>query len=170
MTVCEVIEATKAGQWKPDDGPALDKIHLTLTGPDGYDGAPEPFQAVMFQKQGKSLPSKGDTLDVEIGKMDNRDKRRKVKRVPKGGSGGGGMRQTHPVDARRMSRSHAQDMAMRFIQVKASIGRLPKDFDDRQNFTWDDVQQLTDKFDRDATHGREPPPQTDLPWDEGEPT
>jgi hypothetical protein len=66
-------------------------------------------------------------------------------KVAASSSGGGGGRQTHPEDARRMSRCHAQEMALRYVAVKAQMGVLTEDFKPES------LKPIIDWFDKDVT-------------------
>lgn len=71
-------------------------------------------------------PSVGDDLYGEI-KKDKRNQWR-ISRKPKpkaGGKGGGGY---SPEEVARITRSHSQEMALRYFSLRQSEGKLPKDF------------------------------------------
>jgi hypothetical protein len=81
---------------------------------------------------------------------------------PKGGSKGGGKKgsyQTHPVDAKRMSRCHAQDMAISVIQVELGLGIFEPEGEDaaaKRKRLHERIHALTDAYERDSLSGTPP--------------
>jgi hypothetical protein len=108
----------------------------------------------MFRKVGDPLPDIGSTLEGELGDPDRFDKdRRKFSRARQGG----GFRQRNPAESRRIERQHAQHMSLLYIKAKLDAGLI-------KSFTFDQVQQMADAFDRDL----EPAPAKDeaMPFDD----
>ncbi len=138
-----------AGRLEADgDRPELNIVHLTLA-QNGNETL-----ALRYMKPSSPLPSVGDTVDYEVTGKDNRSDRVKVKPVF---SGGGGARQQQQVSfadperGRRIERQHSQEMSLRYIVAKG-----------KTDFTFEDVQKLTDAFAKDLDGPVAP---SDVPFD-----
>jgi hypothetical protein len=124
-----------------------------------------------FRKQENPIPKPGDTLEGELGDNDRFDKdRRKFKRARP--QGGGTMRRRDPAETRAIQRQHSQEMALRYISIKAMLHANDPELADvegnrleRWDFDISDVWKLTDAFDRDL----DPTPRatSDIPGDDG---
>jgi hypothetical protein len=151
VTAFRVVQAEAVRQLPAKDNwPAKRVVHYTLEA-----GGNETL-ATDFIKVDDPIPEVGSTIEAELGEQDNFDKgRRKLRRPKQGGSGP--MRKRDPSETRAIQRQHSQEMALRFIAIKAGIGKLPDG-----DFDFASVVKITDAFERDLAP---PPAASDVPGD-----
>jgi hypothetical protein len=85
----------------------------------------------------------GDVLEASAEEDDRGGLKLKVQNNFSGG-GGGGPKQTHPTDAKRMGRAHAQEMALRYCLIQQQRGKLPPDF------SINDLKKIIEWFEKDV--------------------
>jgi hypothetical protein len=83
------------------------------------------------RKPDSAGPRVGETLDGTLERTQYGVKFKKA--MGGGGGGGGGFRPRDPLEVAGMQRAHAQEMALRYAQVKATAGQLPEDFKPGEN-------------------------------------
>lgn len=111
------------------------------------EGDERTFEVV--KKRGNDGPRVGEVIDADAEKREHDGKVYwKLKAVQRGGFGGGGPRQTHPADAARMGRAHAQDMAIETLKLAASLGVAPA-LSDVKGIVGA-VKTLADAYDKDV--------------------
>lgn len=99
-----------------------------------------------------ALPTVGSFID---GTIEQTNFGPRFKPTPKGGNfngRGGGMT---PEREKTIVRQHQTEMALRYIDLKARLGKIT-------DFTFADVQRLTDAFVKDLEGS--PAPQSDIPF------
>lgn len=101
--------------------------------------------AELFQKQETPAPKPGDTID---GTIETDEKfGPKIKKAQKF-TGGGGWRPRDPKETAAIQRQHSQEMALRYLTVRASQGKLPEDF------KMDQLRTIIDWFQADIDRER----------------
>jgi hypothetical protein len=152
-----VTQAEESRRWKPDDGPEKAIDHLTLEA-NGRENLVTRFRNVT-----DPMPKVGEMLEGELAGQDNFDKgRQKFKAARKGGGSAAKdayweRKEQRDIEAQpRIERQHSQEMALRYVAIKAQLGVLPDGFD------FADVVKMTDAFQRDLAP---PSPPSDVPGD-----
>jgi len=118
--------------------------NLKLEGPNG------PASAQLSQKPTTAPPTVGQTLSGHIEQTEYGPRFRKDK--PQGGFGGqgGGGFKKDPVTEARITRMHAQKVAIQYASMKAQLGQLP------ESFRPADLKPIIDWFVEDANTAKPP--------------
>jgi hypothetical protein len=142
MSAYTVLKVSEPRKWTGTYGENED---FTLT----LEGVDKP--AILTQKPGKAPPAVGESIELELSPHPRFDDKLKAKRQQNNSFGGGfGSRPEDPARSARIQRMHAQEMAIRVIDLLHRAAALDVHALSQRNEFWDVLRDTTDRFDADV--------------------